>query len=203
MKNIALLLAALLLGSCYRYWRNADRFQSELKCGQSADQILALASKYGAERHWTPTDHYLEGDPHLYVRQHSTVFHFWLSDDKLEAFRQNKYHGTTSLRPSLRVNLCTGEKTGYPMLDVMAPEELKSAALSLNGKPLHQLSTGEGLAHASIGLPMLPFGQHEIEIEKSGFAPIRRQFIYAPKDFWPEPEEIQFTIEPDEVKRLP
>jgi hypothetical protein len=202
MKNIALLLATLFLGSCHQYWRNADRFQSELKCGQSAEQIIALASKHGAEKHWMRTDDIREGAPRLYVRDGSTVFSFWLSDEKLEAFRQGKYYGISGVRTSLRMNLCTGERTGHPMLYVTAPEELKGASLALDGKAFARLSTGDGPADLASGVRELHLGQHEIEITKDGFSPIRRQFTYTSKGFWP-PREIRITIEPGEVRRLP
>lgn len=200
MKNVALLLAALFLGSCHMYWRNASRFQAELKCGQPADQVLALASKYGAKDHWKPTERSREDTPHLRVRRRSTFFHFWLSDDKLEAFRQSKFYGITGVRQSVRVNLCTGERTGSLRLYLMAPAELEGAAVALDGEYLGQMSKN---AHLAIGTGMLHFGQHEIEIEKGGFSPILRQFTYTPKDFWPEPQAIHFTIEPGEVQRLP
>jgi hypothetical protein len=195
----SLALAALALPGCHTHWRNADRFQADLKCNQSLSEVADLARKNGAADITAVRERYRFSPTHI-LREKSTAFDFWFNDKGLESFRQGKYYGITGLKLSVTLNLCTGKRTGFPMLRVDAPQSLKGASVFLDGSKLGGLSTGEGDTGASIGIPVLEFGEHELRVTKDGFVPVTRRFTYEPKNFWPEQESIHIVVSADEAR---
>ena len=168
----------------------------------TADEISRLAVRHGAPvLHQNEQREYWRDAPSHYLREGSTSFVFWLNEAGLEWFRQQRDFSIKGLRVSLRRNLCTGEHTGYPRIRVYAPPELRGATLELDGTNLGGFSTGEGPAFASIGVPILGFGNHELRIVKHGFEPLLRRFTYAPQNFWPEVEDLVFEIQLSELRR--
>jgi hypothetical protein len=193
-------LTVFLAVGCHHYWGNADRFQAKLRCGMTAQQIRELAREYGSEEFRESGQLWSDAPTH-YVRENSTSFMFWLQNDKLHWFSQGRYFGITGLRVSLRTNVCTHERTGYPMIHVNAPAGLRGGSIYLDGAEFGELSAGKRrVASASIGVPILKFGSHELRLVKRGFEPIVRRFTYAPEKFWPEVKDLVFDIKPTELR---
>lgn len=191
--------AVLSIPGCHRYWDEADALRRELRCGLTPSdvQTLAVEHKPAGLLETIPSGH----EPTHMVREDSTSFSFWFVDGRLQWFSEGRYFGTTGLRNSLRVNLCTGEKTGSPMIRVDGPAEWKGGEIYLDGRRLSRLSTGDRnvTASAAIGVPIMTFGQHELRIVRPGVAPVVRRFVYAPSTFWPE-EAIAFQVDAGELR---
>lgn len=197
--------AVVLLGvavlSCYRDWPEAGDFQEQLRCGMSLDELNQLAERFDVKLFGLHSTRDGKGAD-CYLRNGGETFEFWFSGPSLEWFRRGRMFGFRDFRQSLRVSLCTQERTGHLVIHVSAPSELDDAAVVVDGRVQGTIWGALGSkATRSFALPLLSIGAHEIRIEKEGFEPIVREFEYRPEGFWPKATTIDLVVKDSELVR--
>ena len=161
VRLFAFLLLLLWTTGCR--WAGVNSLAQQLRCGLSVEEVRRLAEGSGAksfraiERPNQYVTHVLD--------KGMTFIEFSFDPSGLKTFRVGHSRPfTTTTTYEARVNLCTGERTGYVSLTVKVPKEYGGGTIYVDGREYGFVGGPPGYQFNIA----VPWGEHRLSVVKTG-----------------------------------
>lgn len=173
-RGVAFFIAVVLIARCE--WRNASRFDQQLRCGMTPAQVRMAAEALGTHSFRPVVDEF--GWATHAINEGRTVYWLRFERERLVQVQRGTERGLTGTTTFPAHDLCSGSLIGAVMVAIHAAPRWIDASVAVDGARSVKLS---GPDHLSANV-LVAAGTHDVVITKPGLPSVARRIVVGQDD---------------------